>query len=84
VELIFYLAVAFSLSALTLLALPLLGLAKDAVRPSSPGAGAVVAVASGGRSHLEVELSVRGRLYGERPDLAVTPIPRPVAVERVA
>jgi serine/threonine protein kinase len=41
-----------------------------------------VAVASGGWSHLEVELSVRGRLYGERRDLAVTPIPRPAAVER--
>ena len=82
VELIFYLAVAFSLAALTLLALPLVGLAKDAARPRSPGTGAVVAVASGGWSHLEVELSVQGRLYGERRDLDVTPIPRPAAVEQ--
>jgi hypothetical protein len=61
VDLILLLAVAFSVVALTLLVLPL--------------RGEVVAEAFEGRSELAAELSARRRLYGERPDPAVTLIP---------
>jgi hypothetical protein len=81
VEVIFVLAVALSAAALTPLALPLLGVARDVVRPRSPGADGVAA-APGASSQLEVERFVRGRLYGDRADLAVTPIPRAQSTTR--
>jgi hypothetical protein len=62
VDLIFFLAVALSVAAVTPLALPLLGVARDAVPfPSRDSDG----VPAREPSQLEVELSVRSRLYGE-------------------
>jgi hypothetical protein len=64
-NLIFIFAVAFSVAALTPLALPLLLMATKAVRlPSRDGDG-LTAMPPGQGSQLEVELSVRARLYGE-------------------
>ena len=67
--LIFFLAITLSVGALTPLALPLLGMAKDAIRLRSLGADEV---APGARSELEVELSVRGRLYPAGTNASVT------------
>jgi hypothetical protein len=65
VDLIFILAVAVSLIAVTPLALPLLGVARGAFPVPSRGSDGP---AAGARSQLEVELSVRNRLYGEGAD----------------
>lgn len=64
-DLIFFLAVAVGVAAVTPLALPLLGVVRDAIPfPSRDSDGGVAAA----RSELDVEASVRGRLYGERSD----------------
>jgi hypothetical protein len=70
---IFLLAVAASLAALTLLALPIMDVARDTVRLRAPEPRGTPAVASGSSSQLEVERSVRARLYGERTKVAATP-----------
>jgi serine/threonine protein kinase len=78
-ELIFDLAVAMVVVVLAPLALPLLGLARDAVRLGlpAPQRGAEES------SQPDVERSVRGRLYGPRLQVAATPIPRPARLPRL-
>jgi len=80
-SLLFFLAVALSVTSLILLALPLLAVANEAVGPRSPRADVVVAppwdvVAPGESSRREGEQSVRGRVYGGRPNILITPVPR--------
>jgi len=65
-ELIFLVAVGLMVVTLALLALPLMNVAKDAVRSDSIASPPVRAAISSTRSEREVERSVRGRLYGEQ------------------
>ena len=69
VELIFILAVALSVAAMTPLALPLLGIATEVGRAQGPRAPEGSAELP--RSATDVEVSVQRRLYGGRPGGAI-------------
>jgi hypothetical protein len=79
VELIFFVAVGLSVAALTPLALPLLDAWRDTVRSGSIAADRGEVLRPGASPEVEVERSVRDRLYGEPTEVTATPISRPTS-----